>query len=36
MKYDATLKKLFQQPPNRLLSSALGKDVVVERVLPPT
>ncbi len=34
MIYDATLKKLFQQPPNRLLSHALGQDVVVERILP--
>ena len=34
MKYDATLKKLFRQPPNRLLSSALGQDVVVVRTLP--
>ena len=34
MIYDATLKKLFQQPPNRLLSHSLGKDVVVARTLP--
>ncbi len=34
MKYDATLKKLFQHPPNRLLSRALGQDVVVSRILP--
>ena len=34
MIYDATLKKLFQQPPNRLLSHALGRDVVVTRILP--
>ena len=34
MIYDATLKKLFQQPPNRLLSYALGKNVVVARILP--
>ena len=34
MKYDATLKKLFQHPPNRLLSRALGQDVVVSRTLP--
>ena len=34
MKYDATLKKNFQQPPNRLLSYALGKDVTVARILP--
>lgn len=34
MKYDATLKKLFQNPPNRLLSLALGQEVVVARMLP--
>ena len=34
MKYDATLKKLFQHPPHRLLSQALGRDVVVSRILP--
>lgn len=34
MKYDATLKKLFQKPPQRLLSHALGRPVKVSRVLP--
>ena len=34
MKYDATLKKLFQSPPHRLLSQALGETVVVSRMLP--
>ena len=34
MRYDATLKKLFRQPPNRLLSFALGKPVTVVRTLP--
>ncbi len=34
MKYDATLKKLFQNPPQRLLSLVLGQDVVVTRILP--
>ena len=34
MRYDATLKKLFQQPPNRLLSLAFGKPVTVVRMLP--
>jgi hypothetical protein len=34
MKYDATLKKLFRRPPNRLLSLGLGREVVVTRVLP--
>lgn len=34
MKYDATLKKLFQRPPNRLLSLVLGQEVVVTRTLP--
>ena len=34
MKYDATLKKLFHNPPHRLLSRVLGKEVVVERILP--
>lgn len=34
MKYDATLKKLFQHPPHRLLSQALGREVVVSRILP--
>ncbi len=34
MKYDATLKKLFQHPPHRLLSQALGRHVVVSRILP--
>jgi hypothetical protein len=34
MRYDATLKKLFQQPPNRLLSVAFGKSVTVARMLP--
>ena len=34
MRYDATLKKLFRQPPNRLLSFALGKPVTVARTLP--
>lgn len=34
MKYDATLKKLFQRPPNRLLSHVLGAPTVIRRVLP--
>ena len=34
MRYDATLKKLFLQPPNRLLSLAFGKPVTVKRMLP--
>ncbi|MBY0506999.1 MAG: hypothetical protein K2X03_23990 [Bryobacteraceae bacterium] len=34
MKYDETLKKLFQNPPHRLLSQALGLEVVVSRILP--
>ena len=34
MRYDATLKKLFRDPPNRLLSFALGKPVNVVRMLP--
>lgn len=34
MKYDATLKKVFQRPPNRLLSHALGAATVIRRVLP--
>ena len=34
MKYDTTLKKLFQRPPHRLMSLALGEEVVVTRMLP--
>lgn len=34
MKYDATLKKVFQRPPNLLLSHALGEKVVVKQILP--
>jgi predicted transposase YdaD len=34
MKYDATLKKLFQRPPNRLLSHVLGQEIVVKQILP--
>lgn len=34
MKYDATLKKIFHRPPNRLLSYAVGREIVAGRVLP--
>jgi hypothetical protein len=34
MKYDATLKKLFQRPPNLLLSHVLGEKIVVKQILP--
>jgi len=34
MKYDATLKKVFQRPPNLLLSQALRARVVVKQILP--
>ncbi|MBY0503111.1 MAG: DUF4351 domain-containing protein [Bryobacteraceae bacterium] len=34
MKYDATLKRLFVNPPQRLLSAALGREVVITRSLP--
>jgi predicted transposase YdaD len=34
MIYDATLKKLFQRPPNRLLSRALGEEITVKQILP--
>lgn len=34
MQYDATLKKLFRRPPNRLLAYALGAPVAIQRALP--
>jgi len=34
MIYDATLKKLFQRPPNRLFSEALRRQIRVKRMLP--
>lgn len=34
MYYDATLKKLFRRPPDRLLAYALGAPVVIRRALP--
>jgi hypothetical protein len=34
MIYDATLKKLFQRPPNLLLSRALGETIAVKQILP--
>ena len=34
MNSDATLKKIFQRPPNLLLSHVLGREVAVKRLLP--
>jgi predicted transposase YdaD len=34
MIYDATLKRMFQRVPNRLLSHALGHNVAVKQILP--
>jgi predicted transposase YdaD len=33
MKVDTSLKRLFQRPPNLLLSQALGRPIVVKRIL---
>ena len=34
MKYDATLKRLFRRPPDRLLAYALGFPVAIQQALP--
>jgi hypothetical protein len=34
MTIDATLRKLFQRPPGRLFTRALGEKIVVKRILP--
>ncbi len=34
MRYDATLKRVFHRLPHRLISSALGREVRLKRVLP--